>query len=127
MIALPSDRADLLDRPLIAHVGVVAPDGAPRTFPMWFVRDGDAFGFTTSRDRPQARWLAPGDAFAMSIVDPGNPYRYAGVGLRLVACEPDPAAAFFHRLADRYGLSVTLERPETRVVLRARPTRYWFQ
>lgn len=37
----------------------------------------------------------PGDAFAMSVLDPDDPYRDAGVGPALESVAPDPGAAFF--------------------------------
>jgi len=127
MPSLPAERAALLDRPLIAHVAVAAPDATPRSFPMWFVRAGDEFRFTATSERPQGRWLRPGDAFALSVLDPDNPYRYAGVGLRLTARDPDPTGAFFDELAARYGLEVRLADPSTRLILRATPERFWHQ
>jgi PPOX class probable F420-dependent enzyme len=124
---IPAGYSDLLERPLFAHVAVVAKDGTPRSYPMWFLcQDGD-LSFTNTTGRPQTRTLRRTPHFAMSILDPDQPYRYLGLAATVRAIVPDPDGVFFYRLADRYGVEVTLTDPRDRVIITARPTGYWHQ
>ena len=38
---VPASHADLLERPLFAHLATVRPSGAPMSSVMWFAWDGD--------------------------------------------------------------------------------------
>ena len=58
----------------------------------------------------------------MSISDPDNPYRYLEVRGNVERIEPDSAASFFRRLADRYsGDEPPPDAPDW-VVIVVRPT-----
>jgi hypothetical protein len=125
--APPDGYAHLLELPLIAHVAVTAPDGSPRSYPMWFVVDHGRLLFTNTRTRPQTEWLTDRPQFALSIVDPEDVYRYLGVALELEGVTPDPTGALYERLAQRYDVDFRPADPTDRVVIAARPTRYWKQ
>jgi hypothetical protein len=125
--APPDGYAHLLELPLIAHVAVAAPDGSTRSYPMWFVVDHGRLLFTNTRTRPQTVWLTDRPHFSLSIVDPNDVYRYLGVGLHLEGVTPDPTGALYERLGRRYGVDSRPADPSDRVVLAARPTRYWKQ
>jgi PPOX class probable F420-dependent enzyme len=124
---IPEGYGDLLERPLFAHVAVVAKDGTPRSYPMWFLWEDGRLSFTNSTGRPQTRILRRTSQFAMSILDPDQPYRYLGVAATVESITPDPDGAFFYRLADRYGLDATLDDPSDRVIITAQSTGYWCQ
>jgi hypothetical protein len=38
---IPGSLADLVERPLIAHLATVRPDGTPQVNPTWFRFDGE--------------------------------------------------------------------------------------
>ena len=77
---------DLLsdDGKALAHLGTVMPDGAPQVTPVWFDYDGRVFRVNSARGRVKDRNMRRDPAVALSIVDPGNPYRYVGVRGRVV-------------------------------------------
>jgi PPOX class probable F420-dependent enzyme len=124
---IPEGYNDLLERPLFAHVAVVARDGSPRSYPMWFLYEDGFLSFTNTTGRPQTRILRRTSRFAMSILDPDQPYRYLGVAATVEDITPDPSGTLYDRLAEHYGLNVRLDDPRDRVVIRSRPTGYWRQ
>jgi PPOX class probable F420-dependent enzyme len=124
---LPPGYGDLLERPLFAHVALVAADGSARSYPMWFLWEDDILSFTNTIHRPQTRILRRTPQLALSIVDPDDPYRYLGLAAIVEAITPDPEGTLFARLAARYGLAVRLDDPSDRVVISARPTAFWSQ
>ncbi|HEY2443431.1 MAG TPA: PPOX class F420-dependent oxidoreductase [Streptosporangiaceae bacterium] len=101
---IPGSHADLLERPVYAHLATVRPDGHPQVNPTWFRFDGEYLWLTaTTRRQKHRNWqLQP--AVALSILDPERPYRYLEVRGRVERIVPDPGGAEFVRLAERYGM-----------------------
>jgi len=103
MTAVPEDHRDLLERPIVANLATVRPDGTPQVNPMWFVSDGTTIRFTHTDERQKFRNVASNPHMALSIQDPDNPYRYLEVRGEVTDVTPDPEGAFYRELAVRYG------------------------
>ncbi len=101
---IPESLADLLERPLYAHLATVRPDGTPQVNPTWFRFDGQYLWLTTTTGRQKHRNWQAQPAVALSIADPGRPSRYLEIRGRVERIVPDPQGAEFVRLAARYGL-----------------------
>jgi PPOX class probable F420-dependent enzyme len=101
---IPESLADLLERPLYAHLATVRPDGAPQVNPTWFRFDGEHLWLTTTTRRQKNRNWQVQPAVALSIADPDRPSRYLEIRGRVERIVPDPAGAEFVRLAERYGM-----------------------
>ncbi|HEX4222662.1 MAG TPA: PPOX class F420-dependent oxidoreductase [Pseudonocardiaceae bacterium] len=124
MTVIPESHRDLLDRPLIAHLGTTRPDNTPQVNPMWFGWDGELIRFTNTTTRQKFRNVETNPHVSISIVDPDQPYRYLEVRGKVVRIEPDTEGRFFLELAARYGRNMT-EPPgdaPNRVVLVVEPT-----
>lgn len=87
---IPESLADLLERPLYAHLATVRPDGAPQVNPTWFRFDGEYLWLTTTTRRQKYRNWQGQPAVALSITDPGRPSRYLEVRGRVERIIPDP-------------------------------------
>jgi PPOX class probable F420-dependent enzyme len=101
---IPESLADLLERPLYAHLATVRPDGTPQVNPTWFRFDGEYLWLTTTTRRQKSRNWQVQPAVALSIADPSQPSRYLEVRGRVERIVPDPGGAEFVRLAERYGM-----------------------
>ena len=123
-MGIPESHRDLVERALFAHFATSRPDGTVQVNPMWFAWDGERIRLTHTTGRQKYRNVTANPDVALSINDPDLPYRYLELRGRVTAIEPDPEAAFFMELADRYGL--TLDGPPKdapqRVVLVIEPT-----
>jgi PPOX class probable F420-dependent enzyme len=95
---------DLLsdDGKALAHLGTAMPGGAPQVTPVWFDYDGQFFRVNSARGRVKDRNMRRNPAVALSIVDPGNPYRYVGVRGRVVDITEQGGDAHIDRLAKKY-------------------------
>jgi PPOX class probable F420-dependent enzyme len=102
---IPGSLADLLERPLYAHLATVRPDGTPQVNPTWVRFDGEYLWLTTTTRRQKNRNWQVQPAVALSITDLGRPYRYLEIRGRVERIVPDPDGAEFVRLAERYGLA----------------------
>ena len=105
MSVIPASHEDLLTRPLFAHLATTRPDGTPQVNPMWFSWDGTHLRFTNTTTRRKYRNVTLHPEVALSINDPDLPYRYLEVRGSVVEIEPDPTAAFFTDLAQRYNMA----------------------
>lgn len=120
-IAPPESYADLLDRPLFAHLATVRPDGAPQSSVMWFAWDGEHLRFTHTSARQKFRNVQHEPRVALSIADPDDPYRFLEVRGRVTSVEPDPGATFYQELQARYGMSYPVHDADVRVVITVSP------
>jgi PPOX class probable F420-dependent enzyme len=101
---IPESLADLLERPLHAHLATVRPNGTPQVNPTWFRFDGEYVWLTATSKRQKHRNWQFQPAVALSITDPDRPYRYLEIRGRVERIIPDPEGQEFVRLAERYGM-----------------------
>jgi PPOX class probable F420-dependent enzyme len=122
---LPDSHADLLERPLFAHLATVAPDGAPHSSVMWFAWDGDVLRFTHTSTRQKFKNLQHEPRVAISVHDPEDPYRSLEVrGVVESTVPDDEVASFYKELQARYGQDYEITDAPTRVILTVRPTAF---
>jgi len=95
---------DLVERPLYGHLATVRPDGTPQVNPTWVRFDGTYLWLTATTSRRKHRNWQVQPAVAISILDPDRPYRYLEIRGRVERIVPDPQAAEFLRLAERYNM-----------------------
>lgn len=92
----------LRDNPFVGVVTTLRPDGSPHSTIVWVdVDDEGVVSFNTARGRTKPRNLAHDPRLALTVVDPGDPYRWVAVtgSGRLV---DEGADAQIDRLAAKY-------------------------
>jgi PPOX class probable F420-dependent enzyme len=99
---IPASHADLLERPALAHVATIGPDGEPQNNPVWFDWDGEHIRFSQTTGRQKYRNVQQEPRVALSIVDPDNPYRYLEIRGTVERIDPDPDKAFIDKMAKKY-------------------------
>jgi PPOX class probable F420-dependent enzyme len=123
-VDLPPSHADLLERPLFAHLATIRPDGSPQSSVMWFAWDGRRVRFSHTSTRQKYRNLLADGRVSFHVQDPGNAYRTLEVRGRVESMEPDPDATFYRQLQRRYGSDVPVLDADVRVVITVEPTGY---
>src|ERR1700750_1773367 len=96
MPEVPASHADLLERPLFAHLATVRPDGAPQSSVMWFDWDGERIRMTHTKTRQKFRNLENDPRVALSIADPTDGYRVLEVRGVVEAIEDDDDQGSFY-------------------------------
>jgi PPOX class probable F420-dependent enzyme len=119
---LPPSHADLLERPLFAHLATLRPDGSPQSSVMWFEWDGQRVRFSHTTTRQKYRNLLADGRISFHVQDPNNAYRTLEVRGRVESMDPDVDAAFYRSLQRRYGSEVPVLDAEVRVVIVVEPT-----
>lgn len=120
----PASHLDLLERPLFAHLATMRPDGAPQSSVMWFEWDGHHIRFTHTSTRQKFRNFSHEPRVAFSILDPDDPYRFLEVRGVVSSIEPDPEAAFYLSLQQRYDETFPVSDAPVRVVIAVEPTSF---
>ncbi|QIN79286.1 TIGR03618 family F420-dependent PPOX class oxidoreductase [Rubrobacter marinus] len=121
---IPEGSEDLLSSTALAHVATIGPGGEPQNNPVWFDWDGQHLKFSQTKGRQKYRNLGRDPRIALSIVDPGNPYRYLEVRGEVEKIEEDPNLDFINAMAKKYlGVDdYPYHQPgDERVVLYVRP------
>ena len=115
---------DLLERPLLAILATIMPDGSPQATPLWFDYDGECIRVNAVVGRTKDRNMRRDPRVALVIVDDANPYRYVQIRGRVVKIvEGDAARKHIDDLSRRYtGREWALMSPgEVRVMYFIRP------
>jgi len=122
---LPESHADLLERPLFAHLATIRPDGSPQSSVMWFAWDGQRARFSHTSTRQKYRNLLADGRVSFHVQDPDNAYRTLEIRGLVESMDSDPDAAFYRSLQRRYGSEgVPVLDAEVRVVIVVEPRNY---
>ena len=78
-VPLPPSHHDLFDRPLLAALSTLMPDGAAQTQPVWCGRDGDVVVLSTTLERRKGRNLLGDPRATILVVDPDDGGRWIEV------------------------------------------------
>ena len=116
----------IFDKPVIAHVASLGPDGAPYVSPVWVELDGDDVVMNTALGRVKARNLATDPRVALSLTDPDDDEVCVVVLGTVVGFTTKGAEDVIDRLAKKYtGSDVFLDRRvgQVRVTVTIRPDR----
>ncbi|MFT4050631.1 MAG: PPOX class F420-dependent oxidoreductase [Microbacterium sp.] len=116
---VPDDYRRLLELPLYGHLGTIRPNDTVQVNPMWFAFDGEHVRFTHTTYRQKYRNLQRNPSYALSILDPDDPFHYLEVAGTIIEIVPDPEGAFYVQLQNRYGNPSTTPPPDKadRVIL----------
>ena len=98
-----SQYADLLnEKKAFANLATLMPDGSPQVTPVWFDYTNGAIRVNSARGRVKDRNMKEGSPVALSILDPGNPYRYLQVRGKVRKVTEEGAFAHIDSLAKKY-------------------------
>ena len=83
---IPERLIDLLslEKKAFASLALTLADGSPQVTPIWFGWDGTHIILNTARGRVKDKVMRRRGNVALSIVDPGDPYRYLQIRGRVV-------------------------------------------
>jgi PPOX class probable F420-dependent enzyme len=128
---LPASHRDLLERPLIAVLTTLMPDGQPQTEPVWFSFEDGMVQVNTTRERQKGRNLERDRRATILLVDPDNMNRWIEIRGD-IELETGGALEHLDRLARRYTNWPSFygyvhpaeeQRTETRIIGRMWPRR----
>ena len=99
---IPAEFLDLFDKPSIAHLCTLMPDGTPQVTPVWVDYDGRHVLVNSAAGRRKDLNMGARKQVALEIADPADPNRYVAVRGTVVDISEAGADAHLDRLARRY-------------------------
>jgi len=128
---IPDACRDLVDRPRVAALTTLMPDGSPQTSVVWCDFDGDVIRVNTMRGFQKERNMRRDPRVALLCFDPRRPLRYLEVEGRVTDMTTDGAEVHLDALASGYlghavryfgdVIPVAFAAAETPVVCRIQP------
>jgi PPOX class probable F420-dependent enzyme len=92
----------LIERPVLASLATLNPDGSPQITPLWIDLDGDNVLFNTAQGRKKARNLEQDARVAVSVVDPDDPYNVVALQGTVIDVSTEGADGHIDSLAHKY-------------------------
>jgi general stress protein 26 len=101
MTMFPDTVREFLQKPLIARMSTIDPNGYPHTVPVWFALDGDDIVIISVRGTRKVGHILDNPKGAVTIGgDPGDGAGYLVKGE--FSIEPDPEDAWVRKMTYRY-------------------------
>lgn len=126
MSSIPESHRDLLERPIIASLATVQPDGQPQVTPVWADIHNGCVRINTAAGRQKHKNLLDRRQATVMVVDPENDQRYIEVRGEVADVSEQTGDAVIDKLANDYLGTETYPyrtATEQRVTFLIRPTR----
>jgi PPOX class probable F420-dependent enzyme len=114
---------ELIDRPVLAALTTLHPNGAPHTTPVWIDREGDVLRVNTAAGRVKAHNVERDPRVSVCIIDSLDPGNVVAVEGTVTEITTDGADAHIDALSKKYtGLDTFAAREagRQRLILRIR-------
>ena len=104
MNKIPESHLDLLDdnKKAFAYLATIMKDGSPQVTPVWFNFDGEFLLINSAEGRVKDKNMRSHLNVALTIQDPGDPYRYLQVRGRVIEFTHEGADAHIDALSLKY-------------------------
>ncbi len=99
---IPDSHADLLEVRLLGQLATVDSGNRPQVNPVWFLWEDGHLLLSIKPETKKYRNLRGNPAVALSVLDPGNSFRYIELRGEAIDFELFTTLAFVNRLAHKY-------------------------
>jgi PPOX class probable F420-dependent enzyme len=123
---IPPKALDLFQKPALANLATIMPDGTPQVTPVWVDFDGTHILINTARGRRKVLNMQQHPQVGLDIVDPSNPWHWLSVRGRITEITEQGANEHINKLSQKYTGSPTyqfLQPGEVRVICKIEPDR----
>src|SRR5215472_12637614 len=76
---IPQNALDLFQKPALANLATIMPDGTPQVTPVWVDFDGTHILVNTARGRRKVENMQQHPKVGLDIVDPANPWHWLSI------------------------------------------------
>lgn len=99
---IPEKFQDLIERPIIAGLITVMPDGQPQATPVWFAVDNGQLVVNTARGRQKDRNMSANAKVTLMVIDPQNGYHWAEFRGHVAEIDEASGNDWINRLSKKY-------------------------
>lgn len=101
-ISIPETHLDLLDRPIVAALATILPDGQPQVNCVWCLYEMERMLMFTIQGTQKEKNMRKRPVATMLFADPQNPFRYLEVRGEVEAVTEEGAETLADRLTQKY-------------------------
>jgi PPOX class probable F420-dependent enzyme len=98
---LTAAQRSFLENPFVGVVTDLRPDGSPHSTVVWVDVDDEGVSFNTAWPRAKPRYLEADPRVVLTVVDPGDPYRWIAI-TGTVSMTEEGANEQIDRLSKKY-------------------------
>lgn len=122
---IPGNALDLFQKPALAHLATLMPDGTPQVTPVWVDFDGNHVLINTSLNRQKALNMGKRPKVGLDIVDPSNPFHWLSIRGHIEEITERGAVEHISKLSAKYTGNPNYQVPpnEVRVICKIVPDR----
>ena len=99
---IPDTVLDLFQKPVLANLATVMPDGTPQVTPVWVDYDGTYVLVNTVKGRRKALNMNQRPKVGLDLVDPANPCHWLSVRGSIAEVTEEGANDHIDKLAQKY-------------------------
>jgi PPOX class probable F420-dependent enzyme len=99
---IPEHALDLFQKPVLANLATVMPDGTPQVTPVWVDYDGTYVLVNTAKGRRKAVNMDKRPKVGLDLVDPTNPWHWLSVRGRIAEVTEEGADDHIDKLSQKY-------------------------
>jgi len=93
---IPASSHDLFERPILAALSTVNPDGQPHTVPVWCDFDGTHVRVNSPDSTRKSRNMSEESKVTVLLIDPTNPFHWVEVMGHIVEIRDESKGARDH-------------------------------
>jgi PPOX class probable F420-dependent enzyme len=127
---IPHSHRDLLDRPIIAALATIMPDGQAQVTPVWCSYDGTHIIVNATADRQKHKNMVERPRVTLMVFDPDDQFRYLEVRGEVVEITAEGGGESMNELAllytgkpKRYGIEAPPREVSERLLYKIKPTK----
>ncbi len=122
---IPDKALDLFQKPALANLATIMPDGTPQVTPVWVDFDGTHVRINTARGRRKAVNMEQNPKVGLDIVDPSDDFHWISIRGHIAEITEEGANDHINSLSHKYtGGDYQGFRPgEVRVIYKITPDR----
>jgi PPOX class probable F420-dependent enzyme len=102
MASIPESVLDLFEKPVLANLATVMPDGTPQVTPIWVDFDGTHLLFNTVKGRQKALNMDRNEKVGVDMVASDNAWHWLSVRGRVVEVTEEGADAHIDKMMKKY-------------------------
>lgn len=101
-VSIPDSHKNFFEKPIVANLATLMPDGRPQVNPVWCDYDGTYVRVNTGQGRQKDKNLRDRTFATLLLVDPQNPFSWIEVRGRVAEINTEEADAHIDRLTKKY-------------------------
>jgi len=102
VVTIPDSHKDLIEKPVVAVIATVTPEGSPHNAGIWRWYDGEFVYVTCDYGSRKHKNIAANPHISLLMLDPVNPYRYLEVRGVVEEIVEEGALELLNKLSDFY-------------------------